>query len=330
MLIRNSSKKRGFTLVELLVVIAIIGVLVGLLLPAVQAAREAARRMQCVNNLRQYGIAMQTYADSNQALPPGANAWGSLGHMKTWMVDIWPYVEQSALADRFDPNRHWWQEPNAVWDGSGNGVVETQLSIYYCPSDRVNAMSTIEGDCPYARGNYVVNVGNGTAPMDTGASSAPFKWLDLYFPGTLVAQEPTKLRQITDGQSNTMMLAEVLVAMEDSDADTRGQIFGGDQAGWFFTTNNTPNTSVPDRCGWNWCVSRPEQNLPCTTAGNNISTVTMAPRSRHPGGVNVVMVDSSVQFQGDDIDLALFRAMGTSQGDDLGNEPLSDAPKEGR
>lgn len=317
----NSRKplQRAFTLVELLVVIAIIGILVALLLPAVQSAREAARRAQCLNNLKQYGLGMQNYHDTHNELPAGANAWRPGGAMKTWVVDLWAYVEQNALADRYDHKKHWFLSPNAVWDDSGNGVVENRVDMYYCPSDRVGAMSRVPSDCPYARGNYVVNVGNGSAPRDTPESSAPFKWMDKYFPGSLVAtdEKPEKFRQITDGLSNTMMMAEVVFPLQDDDKDTRGQIFGGDQAGWFVTTNNTPNTSVPDACGWNWCTSRPEANLPCTTAKDAISNVSMAPRSRHPGGVNVLMCDSSVQFVTESIDTATFRALGTTQGGEV-------------
>ena len=311
------SKPSGFTLVELLVVIAIIGILVALLLPAVQSAREAARRMQCVNNLKQYGIAMHNYHDTRKALPPGANAWGSVSPMKTWIVDLWPFLEESTLSDQFDFERHWWEAPNADWSGNGTGIIETKLSIYYCPSDRGNAMSRVQGDCPYARGNYVVNVGNGSAVQDTPEATAPFKWIDLYYPGSLVAKKPTRFNQITDGLTNTLLMAEVLVALDDTSADTRGQIFGGDQAGWLFTTNNTPNTSVPDACGWNWCESNPEHNLPCTTAGNSFSTISIASRSRHPGTVNVLMCDSSVQVITNTIDLAVFRSLGTSQGDEV-------------
>ena len=319
---RSAKPRTAFTLVELLVVIAIIGVLVALLLPAVQAAREAARRMQCVNNLKQYGIAMQNYHDTNRSLPPGAVPWGHpKWHMKTFMVDIWPFIEQSALAEQYQDDKHWWESPNAKINDA-TGTLAVTLSAYYCPSDRVNALCSVQNDVVRARGNYVVNFGNQAADPATPESSAPFKLLDVYVPQRLGANAPTKFKQITDGTSNTMMMSEILIPLNDSDEDARGDVFSVDGGGCLFTTNNTPNSSVPDVVTFNWCISVPEQNLPCSATGN-FHAVKMSPRSRHPGGVNVLMCDSSVQFVTDDVNLSLFRAMGTSQGEDLGSEEIA-------
>lgn len=317
---------KGFTLVELLVVIAIIGVLVGLLLPAVQAAREAARRMQCVNNLKQYGLAMNNYESAHGTLPPGGIHWGQREKMRTFVVYIWPYMEMTAQKEAYQDNRNWWESPNSEFNTLASPLGATN-TLYYCPSDRSNAFFTVPGDLFRARGNYVVNSGNSAAPAGTPDNSAPFKAIGALAP--LSAESPTKLSQITDGTSNTLMMSEVLFPESDSDGDMRGDFFSVDAGGYLFTTNNTPNTSVPDRCGWNFCVSRPELNMPCTATAN-FQTITMAPRSRHAGGVNAAMVDGSVDFLSDDIDLAMFRAMGTSDGGDLGTEALIDAPNEGR
>lgn len=310
-LMRN--RERAFTLVELLVVIAIIGVLVALLLPAVQAAREAARRMQCVNNLKQYGLAMHNYESSYKALPPGGIHWGNpTTKMKTFIVYLWPYMELGNLKQRYKDTVNWFDSPNAEFNNY-NGTVAATASLYYCPTDRANAFFTYPGDLFRARGNYVVNSGDSSADAGSPANSAPFKALG--HEGKLSALQPTKLSQITDGTSQTMMMSEVLFPENDADGDMRGDFFSVDAGGYLFTTNNTPNSSVPDRCGWNFCVSRPELNLPCTATGD-FQTITMAPRSRHPGGVNVVMVDGSVDFMSDDISISLFKAKGTSQGAD--------------
>jgi prepilin-type N-terminal cleavage/methylation domain-containing protein/prepilin-type processing-associated H-X9-DG protein len=314
---KTSSLSPGFTLVELLVVIAIIGVLVALLLPAIQAAREAARRMQCVNNLKQYGLAMHHYHDTNKALPPGAVHWGHPKFkMKAFTVDLWPFMEQSALAERYRKDLHWWEAPNTEW-GNYSGTTCTRLPIYFCPSDRVNALCAVAGDCYRSRGNYVVNAGNTAADAGSPANSAPFKCIG--FLGKISAEKPSTLAQITDGTSRTMMMAETLNTDNDAEFDARGDIFSADAGGWAFTTNNTPNTSVPDVCAYNECVSRPDLNLPCTGTGD-FQRVTMAPRSRHPGGVNVLMVDGSVSLLTDDVSIGLFKAMGTSEGGETNEE----------
>ena len=322
----SSSRRRAFTLVELLVVIAIIGILVSLLLPAVQAAREAARRTQCVNNLKQYGLAMHNYHDSHGALPPGGIPWGHpRWKMRTYVVFLWPYLEQSTLADAYAEDQNWWEDPNAKFNALG-GVTASQVSLYHCPSDRPDAYVTVPNDFFRVRGNYVVSVGStiaGPADKVTEANSAPFKWNDVWTPGKLNAKKPAKFSQITDGLSKTMAMSEVLVPLQDSDVDSRGDIMSADAGSWFFTTNNTPNTSVPDVNGWNWCVSLPEFNRPCTATGN-FSQISTAPRSSHPGGVHALLLDGSVQFVEEFVELAVFRAMGTSRGGDSGSEGITD------
>jgi prepilin-type N-terminal cleavage/methylation domain-containing protein/prepilin-type processing-associated H-X9-DG protein len=326
--IHGAERRRAFTLVELLVVIAIIGILVSLLLPAVQAAREAARRAQCINNLKQYGLAMHNFHDTHGELPPGAVPWGHPEwKMRTFIVFLWPYLEEGALADAFNENQNWWEDPNAKFNAFG-GVTCRQVSLYHCPSDRPDAYVTVQDDFFRVRGNYVVNVGNtlaGPPGEVTDDNSAPFKWNDVYNPGKLNAKSPTKISQITDGTSKTMAMSEILVPLQDSDVDSRGDIMSADAGGWLFTTNNTPNTSVLDICGWNWCVNLPEQNLPCTATGT-FSQISIAPRSRHPGGVNVLMVDGSVQFVDDFVDLSLFKALGSSRAGDLGTEEIVTDP----
>ncbi|MCA9239094.1 MAG: DUF1559 domain-containing protein [Planctomycetales bacterium] len=304
---------------ELLVVIAIIGVLIALLLPAVQAAREAARRMQCVNNLKQYGLAMHNYHDSFKSLPPGGIPWGQPKPVHTFIVELWPFLELSTLSGRYQGERNWYDSPNAEFNQSG--TVALTESLYYCPSDRVNSLFTYPGDFYRCRGNYVVNVGNSLTEPGSPANSAPFKAVKLvnYGGEPIAARKPAKLSQITDGTSKTMMMSEVMFPDSDADGDMRGDFFSTDAGGFLFTTNNTPNSTVPDVCAWNFCVSRPEQNMPCTATDHVLSIdnpPVISARSKHTGGVNVLMVDGSVSFLTDTVNTALFRALGTSQGED--------------
>ena len=126
----------AFTLVELLVVIAIIGVLVALLLPAVQAAREAARRSQCVNQLKQWGLAMQLHHDAQQRLPFGATFPDDVYKRprQTWVVRLWPYIEQGNLSKQFDLKTNFELPPMTI-SGTLNGLTGQFVPLYYCPSD---------------------------------------------------------------------------------------------------------------------------------------------------------------------------------------------------
>ena len=123
----------AFTLVELLVVIAIIGILVSLLLPAVQAAREAARRMQCSNGLKQFGLAIQNFHDTRNAVPPSRLSC----HHGTWYSELWPFLEEASVATAWDPVKSYHFQPQRN--------IEHQVSWFYCPSRRAPQLS-VEGD----------------------------------------------------------------------------------------------------------------------------------------------------------------------------------------
>ncbi len=130
----NRRKHRGFTLVELLVVIAIIGVLVALLLPAVQAAREAARRTQCTNNLKNVGLAIQNYHDSNGLVPNTRRSWDYI----TWAALLWPYIESGTLSVAWDSKQRYY--------GQTEAARTVQVPIYLCPSRRAAPQLSVSGD----------------------------------------------------------------------------------------------------------------------------------------------------------------------------------------
>lgn len=317
----------GFTLVELLVVIAIIGVLVGLLLPAVQAAREAGRRAQCTNQLRQWGIGLLNHHNSHNRFPGGTfrdientadgrNAY--FGPNTSWMAHTLDYLEAGVVADRID-----FGEDRASRDNAQ--IQETRLPVALCPSDsereeRLRASATVQ----FAPTNYVACYGSSTdetgrpspTNLTTRGATHPLKDPD----GVFFMDSEIAIRNIADGTSNTVMVSECLVGRPDirkvgSDSQTdmcrlgaasgtigsleatwtRGYswFFSQMVQSWGFSTMMTPNAPPPYEC------SR------FTTRG------VFAARSDHPGGVNAALCDGSVRFVSDNIDDITWLALGS-------------------
>jgi prepilin-type N-terminal cleavage/methylation domain-containing protein len=163
----------GFTLVELLVVIAIIGILVALLLPAIQAAREAARRSQCLNNLKQIGLAMHMYHDTRQAIPPSRLPC----HHGTWANAIWPYLEEGIIAQQWDKEKSYHYQPIEN--------VQVQVAVYLCPTRRAPPQLSVEGDSrggvqhrPGALGDYAVSIGDGHEYQGDGGGTDSTKVIE--------------------------------------------------------------------------------------------------------------------------------------------------------
>lgn len=306
----------GFTLVELLVVIAIIGVLVALLLPAVQAAREAARRSQCTNNLKQVGLGMQNFHDTKKELPfGGASAfWG------TWLPQILPFIEQQQLAalytfppasikgmnDRGAMNYSYYSTTAPV---NNLRVIQTRIAALSCPSDEPQTALT-----QYTLHNYVVNYGNTNhynTPQGSGATyvaplRAPFLMVEQVHP------KGTEFKQITDGLSNTLLASELL---QGRDGDLRGLAWWGAAAG--FETFTEPNSLTPDRAqNGDSCKSSPDYPNPPCLAQTGEAVMFNTARSNHPGGVVVGLCDASVQYASDGVDLAVWRALSTMAGDE--------------
>ena len=301
----RSRHRSGFTLIELLVVIAIIAILIGLLLPAVQKVREAAARAQCTNNLKQWGLAMHNYHDANSTLPYA----GQRTPRRTFYVELWPYIEQTALANQYNKTLGFFQVPNCVQNAE-TGLIAQPQKLYYCPSDRPGALWKND---PYwrARGNYVANYGGNYLFAEPPEPSAdgPFGWLSSGGFGGYVPYRKT-LVSITDGTSNTLMMSETRLPRGDADADGRGDVMNDGNSHWFMTLTN-PNTSVPDRNS-NVCpasvAANPDPTMPCIKASDNL----MAARSRHTGGVNAARCDGSVAFYSNNIGANPWRALGTA------------------
>ena len=332
----------AFTLVELLVVIAIIGILIALLLPAVQAAREAARRMQCSNNLKQIGLAIHNYHDSCNSMPIGnRNCYG------TWAIHIWPYIEQQSLYSQYDHTKRVCNV-NLSAEGSNTPLTKTRITSYTCPSDQPTPVNANRSVSTFH--NYVCNVGNtpvryqgNLPPVDSYDGKvygeAPFLLSQSLYEPLTDAQRSmvrwNKFSVVSDGLSNTLGIAEYLQgragnepysATDDAGAswaeiaqsistgkatDYRGNIY--EPFGCYFTTVQTPNSSEPDwiDTGNRFCFDRAK--MPCVVNG---SYDRIAARSRHTGGVNVSLLDGSVQFVSDTIDSLVWRSASTAQGEE--------------
>ena len=309
-----NNHRRGFTLVELLVVIAIIGILVALLLPAIQAAREAARRSQCLNHLKQWGTAMHLFHDAKKRLPIGSSGPTSAFpdvRRQTWVMYLWPYVEETTLASMNVIANHFYVPPATI-PGTMDGLCGKFVAIYYCPSDI--GVDQTNGTYQRRRGNYVVNWGNSlygqvVEPKD----KAPFS----HIKGDRGNPRKTDFADITDGTSNTLMMSECLKAWSADDNDWRGDIHN-DDGEFRIHTRLTPNTSAPDIFASGWFQPTGDPKMPAA-AGASAVQVTAA-RSRHPGGVNAVLLDASVRFVSDSVALDVWQFMGTMNGSEVGDE----------
>jgi prepilin-type N-terminal cleavage/methylation domain-containing protein len=289
-------RQRGFTLVELLVVIAIIGILIALLLPAVQAAREAARRAQCMNNLKQIGLAMLTYEDSYKALPIGSYAGSTTG---TWQVAILPYIEQQAAFIQ-------WQ-PGASYASVQNKRVTTlRIGALTCPSDTPNApLSSITSH------NYAVNYGNTGVIQEATLQTVTFGGAPFIYGANATKGFNFKLRDIRDGLSNTIMVAEV---RQGQGTDLRGFTWWADSSG--FQTFIAPNSSQPDVFFSLSNCTNNGTNPPCTGPATTVLRATFAARSRHPGGVHATNCDGSSRFYSDNVSIGVWRALSTTKAGD--------------
>lgn len=319
---KKMKKEPGFTLVELLVVIAIIGVLVAILLPAVQSAREAARRIQCTNNLRQIGLGLSLHHDAHQKFPQGV--YGDHGGLHKenglgWAVRILPYMEENALYDKMmrdlvpgitDP----WQ-PGIFTEAYKTGTPipggETRLNVFLCPSSNLPDVAP-----PLPSGFNTLNTGHATASYkgsrgfcDRGILMRPEEalerqrcWIDVGGTPMEVIKEPFDLqisiKQITDGTSKTILAGESAYFKDQDDWPIWAGAAGTDES-TLFKTNDAINCNI---------AGHPSFPLDDEQRIRVISDD--CAYSWHPGGVLFVFVDGSVHLLQESTDLTIFRLLG--------------------
>ncbi|MBX3432687.1 MAG: DUF1559 domain-containing protein [Pirellulales bacterium] len=323
---------RGFTLVELLVVIAIIGVLVALLLPAIQAAREAARRMQCANNLKQVGLAMINHHDARKAFPAGNIMKGNIGQTNAsfsgWTIEVMPYAENDNIKGMYNTKID-------VFQPEYEQFRETKIEMYTCPSDfefvlaqpesgpaagktkgaggrgggalLVFASSSYRGNAGSAPDNAATwylgeAIGTGTAPVEfRGPLHAIVDPAQNWTPGnnipdqTLASLRPESFRTITDGSTNTILAAESTNIYEPRRTFWAYASWGN------YILGQAWNVSTIFLGDYQRCVSvgGSTSNRACMSAWY----------SGHSGGMNVLMCDGSVHFMPFDVDLRVFHSL---------------------
>ena len=297
---RKARFAAAFTLVELLVVIAILGILIALLLPAVQAARESARRGQCSNHLKQIALALANYEGSFKVYPPGRLGCDGSGpctqdHQRvgtSGLVMLLPYVEQQTLYDQFDFSDGPWAAATTTWIAKNAKAIGQTVATFVCPSDTSKPFtdSPPSASAPAATGNY--SFVTGTYGPSAGISDN-VKWKNN---GLFYYQSAHRTADITDGLTGTMFVGEVIETHTGDSSNIWSM--AGRHTSCQRSTDNPLNTP-------------PGEGVVVTLYG---LAVNGAFASRHPGGAQFAFGDGHVSFLSETIDLITYRALSTRAG----------------
>lgn len=340
----NGRARAAFTLVELLVVIAIIGILVALLLPAIQSAREAARKTQCINNLKQYGVALHNYESANKAFPPGGRIRvGFIGYVSGHSA-LLDYLEEAGVSSAYDYSKPW-KEQTAE-------LSAVAIKTFNCPSTTEpnplehTLLGQVVNNSVYGTSDYIFCKGSNDAWCMFGSGNellpGPIPYEER---GIFMLNDQTSIRKITDGTSQTIAMGEGASGIEFSVCHLAGCT----------TPALDPNTGNPMPAGAAWIISEPNstpyysQGLVTTSSfgcmmepmnktpvtdtfvsvlaiGNCSSSADGGPhstsnfRSPHTGGCNFLYADASVAFVNENIDMLIYRAKSTIAGGEVCSE----------
>jgi prepilin-type N-terminal cleavage/methylation domain-containing protein/prepilin-type processing-associated H-X9-DG protein len=336
-------RRRGFTLIELLVVIAIIAILMALLLPAVQQAREAARRAECKNHLKQLGIALHNYESTHRTFPPNlvpggtnyrysAGNWGVLAYLN-------PYLEQIAIYNLMNLNAPTYAPvaPFDIADPNNRIAAGTIVPLFLCPSDRGQSVGSGYGVSALAPTNYVANQGTGLKTTPAGARhGSPYEADGVFF-----ADSRVRIADITDGTSNTACMSESLLG--DGAESAAGPTPPADIQrvyAWLSPVDTMSDTACASPSLWNlqrrrqfaWysgeirCASYNHYYVPninrwdCVSNAPSLGFTAIgwkAARSPHEGGVHLLLCDGSVRFISENIHGPTWLALGTRAGNEI-------------
>ncbi|QDU62455.1 Type II secretion system protein G precursor [Planctomycetes bacterium Pan216] len=316
-------RRHGFTLVELLVVIAIIGVLVGLLLPAIQQAREAARRSQCLNNLKQIGLAIQNYSEAQGCFPPATLGTRANNYQFSWWIYSLPFTEQVSTYEKLEFTR------NSGWAGSMGTNNLAALDNFgpeymYCPSSPLPHFKNFPAqDVNLSLPMYVATVGSiNHRTVDSTRTRGP-----IGAGGVMNSNVATRVAEISDGLSKTIVVGEQSGLPSSGTTDLRAASNYGGQMGSEFTRSPSGDGTVPER-NWNTTTvafpighntpSSPAAGTPGYFLGDDTSNTPI--QSIHPGGALVLFADGHSQFLSTSLDIStLFDLCDRDDGNLLGD-----------
>ena len=302
----SKSRSRGFTLIELLVVIAIIAVLIALLLPAVQQAREAARRSQCKNNLKQLGLAMFNYEETHRTFPLGSYAPHTT--MANWRAHLLPFLDQSPVYMRLNFNGGIFTS-GSLTPGSNDVLANLSMAVYVCPSSSLNPTVGGQGNSQNTLMHMYIGI-SGAYPDPALRTVGSLSNYGGFYAnnGSMLHNQITRIADFTDGSSNTMLIGEQSGRV--GAADIRSAYYGG----WCGTTFTAPvSAAVPaSNDSWSTGLTTIQYQINAKTAAlgsDNPYDANTVLNSFHVGGIHMLMGDGTVRFLSENANMDTVRKL---------------------